>query len=603
MNSRFISFHCDRNALVVLTSLALLGLLAADSSGATITVTSLADDLTVDGLVTLREAINAANTDTSVDGSTSGSGADTIVFNASLFTGGPQTTTLLFANRQNVTSGGAGAIDWFGPTAFRVTTPITIQGPTGANGLKLTAQQSGAANSVLLTQRIFTVGATAPSTGNLTLNNLTLDNGVAWGGNGNRTLSGASNGLGSGGALGAGGAIFSNGELTLNGVTLTNNLANGGAGIQRGNSTNAAGNGGGGMGASAAAGSGTAAGSAGGGPNGGTAGSPPANGGIGGGGGGGLNQTNRGATGGFGGGGSASGRNAGAGVLSGTGGFGAGAGQPSINNSATTLTSAFAGGSSTYNSVNAASSANPGNGFSGSGAGLGGAIFMLGGTASITNSTFTNNTARGGSDSTSNDAFNNGAGLGGSIFNADGTLNLVNSTLSSNIAAQGGTDLYAFSGVITLNAVTNSTLASTSASVNLLNNILGQASSAITNYAKTGTVVETGLTNIIRNNGGFTGGVFSNADPLLGALADNGGPTDTMLPGLGSPAIDNGTLAGSPSTDQRGLARTAPIEIGAVEIVAEIAVPEPTTLTLMALASAFGLFCLANSSGEKRRRT
>ena len=55
-----------------------------------ITVTSLADNTTVDGLVTLREAIQAAETDSSVDGSTAGSGADEIVFDASLFAGGDQ---------------------------------------------------------------------------------------------------------------------------------------------------------------------------------------------------------------------------------------------------------------------------------------------------------------------------------------------------------------------------------------------------------------------------------------------------------------------------------------------------------------------------------
>src|SRR5262245_51589882 len=39
---------------------------------ATILVTSLADNLTVDGQVTLREAIQAANTNASVDGSAAG---------------------------------------------------------------------------------------------------------------------------------------------------------------------------------------------------------------------------------------------------------------------------------------------------------------------------------------------------------------------------------------------------------------------------------------------------------------------------------------------------------------------------------------------------
>lgn len=56
---------------------------------ATITVTTLNDNETSDGLVSLREAIKAANENVSVDGSAAGSGADIIVFDATLFpTGG-----------------------------------------------------------------------------------------------------------------------------------------------------------------------------------------------------------------------------------------------------------------------------------------------------------------------------------------------------------------------------------------------------------------------------------------------------------------------------------------------------------------------------------
>ncbi len=51
---------------------------------ATITVTSAADEVVDDGAVTLREAILAANTNQSVDGSTAGDGVDTIVFDPSL---------------------------------------------------------------------------------------------------------------------------------------------------------------------------------------------------------------------------------------------------------------------------------------------------------------------------------------------------------------------------------------------------------------------------------------------------------------------------------------------------------------------------------------
>src|SRR5260221_10096138 len=52
----------------------------------TITVTSLADNLTADGNVTLREALQAANTDASVDGSAAGQAGvqNVIVFQSGL---------------------------------------------------------------------------------------------------------------------------------------------------------------------------------------------------------------------------------------------------------------------------------------------------------------------------------------------------------------------------------------------------------------------------------------------------------------------------------------------------------------------------------------
>jgi hypothetical protein len=55
------------------------------------------------------------------------------------------------------------------------------------------------------------------------------------------------------------------------------------------------------------------------------------------------------------------------------------------------------------------------------------------------------------------------------------------------------------------------------------------------------------------------------ADPMLGPLQDNGGPTQTMAPASGSPAIGKGT--GCPSTDQRGQPRknTSACTLGAYE--------------------------------------
>ena len=67
---------------------------------------------------------------------------------------------------------------------------------------------------------------------------------------------------------------------------------------------------------------------------------------------------------------------------------------------------------------------------------------------------------------------------------------------------------------------------------------------------------------------------FLGGDPDLGAVQDNGGPSETIGLQSGSAAIDQG--AGCPSTDQRGVPRPGPkCEIGAYEVVAPVAVTGP----------------------------
>jgi hypothetical protein len=56
-------------------------------------------------------------------------------------------------------------------------------------------------------------------------------------------------------------------------------------------------------------------------------------------------------------------------------------------------------------------------------------------------------------------------------------------------------------------------------------------------------------------------------NPRLGALADNGGPTDTLALRSGSPAINAGGSLGCPATDQRGVPRPAGhCDIGAFQL-------------------------------------
>ncbi|MFK7821685.1 MAG: choice-of-anchor Q domain-containing protein [Planctomycetaceae bacterium] len=104
----------------------------------TITVTSLVDNTTADGEVTLREAILAANSDTSVDGSTAGSGPDKIVFAPAITSG-----TIVLSD---------------GP--LEITESLVVRGP--ANKVTVDAAQTGRildvssdANSVVLNQLRF----------------------------------------------------------------------------------------------------------------------------------------------------------------------------------------------------------------------------------------------------------------------------------------------------------------------------------------------------------------------------------------------------------------------------------------------------------------
>ncbi len=56
-------------------------------------------------------------------------------------------------------------------------------------------------------------------------------------------------------------------------------------------------------------------------------------------------------------------------------------------------------------------------------------------------------------------------------------------------------------------------------------------------------------------------------NPKLGPLANNGGPTQTMALKAGSPAIDAVQFCPPPKTDQRGVKRQGPCDVGAYERV------------------------------------
>ncbi len=174
---------------------------------------------------------------------------------------------------------------------------------------------------------------------------------------------------------------------------------------------------------------------------------------------------------------------------------------------------------------------------SGNSAIAGGAI-LNDGTLTVTNSTFSTNSAQD---------------EGGCIFN-NGSANVTNSTLVGNSAVSIGGGIDANSGTTTLaNTIIAGNSANSGADVDGPVNSLGY--------------------NLIGNSSygsGFVATDQLNVNPLLGPLQNNGGPTETMALLPGSPAIDSGSDSLIPSgvtTDQRGDPRDVNgVDIGAFEV-------------------------------------
>jgi hypothetical protein len=221
--------------------------------------------------------------------------------------------------------------------------------------------------------------------------------------------------------------------------------------------------------------------------------------------------------------------------------------------------------------------------FRGTYGGYGGGIYNGSGTVTIEASTISGNSASG-------DIY--GVACAGGIFNGSGTVILSASTVSGNSAMWAG-GIYNGSGRVSL---TNSTIAGnqTSASGGGIYDDSGTVTLATSivagNSAAAYPDMSGGLTslghNLIGNTEGSTGWVGTdllNMDPKLGPLQDNGGPTMTMAPLTGSPAVDAGgtdlpvdPITGQPlTTDQRGNGfsrmTNGELDIGAVEMQSYIA--------------------------------
>ncbi len=194
------------------------------------------------------------------------------------------------------------------------------------------------------------------------------------------------------------------------------------------------------------------------------------------------------------------------------------------------------------------------------------------GTITLTNATVSENSGdiggieNNGKATLTNVTFyaNNGVAIEN---DSSGTMTLTNATISGNAAND--TDVTHAAGIETLGKL------------NIANSIVAQNGSS---RDVSGFVNSFGNNLISEINGSFgwnaadlTGTIFAPIRAKLGAPAENGGPTETLLPLTGSPAINAGSNVLIPhgiTTDQRGLPRIfgSSVDIGAVEVQSRIVV-------------------------------
>lgn len=176
----------------------------------------------------------------------------------------------------------------------------------------------------------------------------------------------------------------------------------------------------------------------------------------------------------------------------------------------------------------------------------------------------------------------NSAGIGGGVALPNGSLTLINSTVYGNLASLNGGGISANNGSVTLrhSTVVQNT-AATGGGIDWLNKSNGPFTATLentivaNNSATTGPNCHTGLSRVPTLVGvnlfddASCGEASANAlvaDPQLGVLADNGGPTRTVALLGNSPAIDAAVNC-SVTTDQRYVSRPQGLacDIGAYE--------------------------------------
>jgi hypothetical protein len=225
-----------------------------------------------------------------------------------------------------------------------------------------------------------------------------------------------------------------------------------------------------------------------------------------------------------------------------------------------------------------------------------GAGMWLGQASTVTDSTVANNatTSGNGGGATEGTLGGDGGASAGAGIDTVAALQIFDSTVTGNTATAGaagagyvGTMPQYSSAPGNPGTATGGGLLVGSGACVVTNTIISADISAtpLTNFDDiSGTLQNTSANNLIGQGGGLINGVNGNQvgvnDPQLDALANNGGPTQTLFPQPGGPAIDAGSTALIPmglTTDQRGLPRVPNglVDMGAVQLQAA---PAPTII-------------------------
>lgn len=202
----------------------------------------------------------------------------------------------------------------------------------------------------------------------------------------------------------------------------------------------------------------------------------------------------------------------------------------------------------------------------------GGGVNNIGAMLTLSNTTFTENTAtEGGAVASDTDlgsvrttlmnctlTGNAATSRGGGLYNFDGKTLLEHCTITGNTAPTGeGSGVASYGDTLTATEVSASIISANSSSD--LDFVIGATNNSFTSSDYN--LVGTGNAIADFNSPGDQVAV---RDPILAPLGNYGGPTQTMALRAGSPAI-NAASGSALTTDQRGFKRVGASDIGAYE--------------------------------------